>query len=66
MMVPSMAEQTASSVSRRRSWISAALEVAYLAIFAGLFSGILFRAPRTITSSWDDRESAQISEHFHS
>src|SRR4029453_10888439 len=27
---------------------------------------IVYRAPRTITSSWDDRESAQISEHFHS
>jgi hypothetical protein len=24
------------------------------------------RAPRTMTSSWDDRERAQISEHFHS
>ncbi|MGH8525071.1 MAG: hypothetical protein ACREXY_12920, partial [Gammaproteobacteria bacterium] len=24
------------------------------------------RAPRTMTSSWDDRERVQISEHFHS
>jgi restriction system protein len=26
----------------------------------------IIRAPRTITSSWDDRERAQISEHIHS
>jgi hypothetical protein len=27
---------------------------------------IEYRAPRTMTSSWDDRERVQISEHFHS
>lgn len=58
---PDKASGESKSFEGRRAYRSHWLE-----IYDSLAEVKLSRAPRTMTSSWDDRERVQISEHFHS